>query len=353
MAQEEIIAVPEELTDKVSLDDYKELAAAAYTIQDLSDLSKEEIEATLMGIRNPDDLEPEEKKELTAEELAKLNETPEQKTDREKIEKEAADKKALDDEAKTAGVTVEQLLANKAAEAASKGAVTTTDEVTDDDLLDFNPTVPSSEIKIEFKTPVEIQTKLSELDDKFDAGDITRAEYNTQRDDIRDTLTDARQAARDAEKEELIWKKEQIYFLTNRPMYSGDKGSDGKFTPTIKSKALLGALKESVSSLSKEPKYANVSGMELLIAADGAVKDAFEIKKETKVAVPEKKVDKKPAAALPDIQTLGEHVPAAADNATTSAFGELDALTGDAYEKALEKMPENLRRAYLDDTRRG
>ena len=350
MAQEEIIAVPEELTDKVSLDDYKELAAAAYTIQDLSDLSKEEIEATLMGIRNPDDLEPETKEALTAEDLAKLNETLEQKTDREKVEKEAADKKALEAEAKAAGVSVEDMAATKAADAAPAA---TTEEVTDDDLLDFNPTVPSSEIKIEFKTPVEIQTKLSELDDKFDAGDITRAEYNTQRDDIRDTLTDARQAARDAEKEELIWKKEQIYFLTNRPMYSGDKRADGKFTPTIKSKALLGALKESVSSLSKEPKYANVSGMELLIAADGAVKDAFEIKKETKVAVPEKKVDKKPAAALPDIQTLGEHVPAAADNATTSAFGEIDALTGDAYEKALEEMPENLRRAYLDDTRRG
>ena len=115
---DEILVVPEELVDKVSLDDYKELAKAEYTIQDLSDLSKEEIEATLMGIRNPDDLETPANKDLTEEELAKLNENPEQKADREKVEKEPADKLALEEEAKTAGVTVEQLLANKAAEAA-------------------------------------------------------------------------------------------------------------------------------------------------------------------------------------------------------------------------------------------
>ena len=62
----------------------------------------------------------------------------------------------------------------------------------------------------------------------------------------------------------------------------------------------------------------------------------------------EKKPDeKKPAAALPDHKTLSD-VPAAGKNgAEDDAFAQLDKLSGEAYEAALERLSPEVRDAYL------
>ena len=346
---DEIAEVPDVLVDQgVALDDWKVLAEAGYSADELKDLSKEELAGILDSVKNAGDEGA--KTDLSAEELARIaeaGETEEQKAAREKAEKEAADAAAIEEEAKVKGVTVDEL---KAVKAAGPAATPAEGEVTDEDLLDFEPVITDAELPAEDKVSDEIKAKLEELDEKFDAGDITRAEYNTQRDTLNRQVIMANIKARDAAKEDLAWRKEQSYFMQKRPEYLGDKGADGKFVASLKSKTLLGALREAVSAISGDPKNANMSGMELLIAGHKAVQEAFGIKKAAAPAGPVKPV--KPAAPLPDNITLG-NIPAAAPNDTAGAFAELDKLTGEAYEDALARLPERLRNAYLDDSRPG
>ena len=89
--------------------------------------------------------------------------------------------------------------------------------------------------------------------------------------------------------------------------------------------------------------------MEILLAADKAVKELFGPKKEAAAPV-EKKKDEKPAAKLPDQKTLTD-IPAEIANDTEGAFARLDKLTGEDYENALAALPERLKTMYLDDSR--
>ncbi len=352
---EEIKEVPDVLVDQeVTLENWKILAEAGYTADELKDLSKDELEGILDSARGGDD----EKTELTPEQLAAIaagEETEEAKALRLKAEKEAADAKALEDEAKAKGITVEQLKTEKAAAVVAvevTPAPAPAGQLTDDDLLDFEPVISASEIVVEYKPPAELQAKLDDLEAKLDTGEIQRADYNKQRDEIRDTITDQRQAARDAAREDLVWRKEQQYFLNARTEYLGDKKADGKFVHNLKSKTLMGALREAVSTISADPKNANFSGMQLLIEADKAVKDAFGIKPAAAAPAGPAAPPAKPPAKLPDDQTLAD-IPASAVNETSGAFDELDKLTGEAYEEALARLPARMRNAYLDDSRPG
>jgi hypothetical protein len=355
---DEVKEIPEGLVEVgVTAEDWKALADAGYTANELQQLSKMELEGIILSVKGDE----KEETELTADELAKIaaaGETEEQKAARLKAEQEAADAKALEDEAAAAGKTVEQLKAEKAAASAAPAAAPVIPEagvITDDDLLDFVPVVTAAEIVFEFKTPADVQAKLDELEAKFDAGDIERAEYNKQRDEIRDGLSDKRQAAREAAREEVVWKKEQIFFLNARPEYMGEKQADGKYVHNLKSRSMLGALREAVSTLSAEPKNANMSGMELMVAADKAVKETFGMTKPAAAAAPAaapaSAPERKPPATRPDNVTLGAEIPAAAPNLTDGGFAELDKLSGEAYENALAKMPEAMRNRYLDDLR--
>ena len=218
---EEIKEVPDALIDKVVLDEYK-ILAEHYSAEELADLSKEEIEGILLNITGDDKEEAES--ELSEEELKKIAETPEAKVEREKAEKDAADLKALDDEAKTKKVTVEELRVTKAAEAeaAKKAEAPAEGEITEDDLLDFEPVVAESELPAEDNVPPELQTKLDDLDAKFDAGDMEKAQYNKERDKINRDIVMTNVKARDAAKEELVWKKEQAYFFASKPPIKGE-----------------------------------------------------------------------------------------------------------------------------------
>jgi hypothetical protein len=347
---EEIKEVPDVLQDKgVNLDDWKTLAGAGYTADELKDLSKDELEGILDSAKGGDD-EAADKSDLTAEQLAAIaagEETQEQKDLKAKTEKDAAGAKALEDEATAKGITVDQLKTEKSAATAAPAEGT----ITDDDLLDFEPVINEAELPAVDVVSDEIKAKFKELDEKFDAGGVERAAYNEQRDTLNRQVVMDNIKARDAAKADLVWRKEQVYFFTARPEYRGDKGADGKFVGNLKSKTLMGALREAVASISNDPKTANLGGMETLIAADKAVKELLGIKAPAPAA-PAAKAPDKPAAKLPGDKTLGD-IPAAAANETSGAFAELDKLSGEAYEDALAKMPERMRNAYLDDSRPG
>ena len=345
----EITEVPDVLQDQgVTLENWKVLAEAGYTADELKDLSKDELDGILDSAKGGDE-EGAGGSELSAEELAAIaagEETEEQKAEKAKAVKDAADAKALEDEAKAKGVTVEELKTEKAAATAAAPEGT----ITDEDLLDFEPVINEADLPAIDVVSDDIKAKLKDLDEKFDAGDIERAAYNEQRDTLNRQVVMDNIKARDAAKADLVWRKEQVYFFTARPEYRGDKGADGKYVGNLKSKTLMGALREAVASISNDPKTANLSGMETLIAADKSVKELLGIK--APAAAPAPAAPAKPAAKLPGDQTLGD-IPAAAPNETSGAFAELDKLSGEAYEDALAKMPERLRNAYLDDSRPG
>lgn len=210
-------------------------------------------------------------------------------------------------------------------------------DVPETELLSFKATVTDSELPPVDTVPDELQDKLDELDEKYEAEEITLAEYNKERDAINRGIILQNIQARDAAKAGLIWEKEQAHFLRSRPVY---------LEKSLKGSALFGALGEAVKALGADPKYASASGIELLIAADKAVKEAFGMTEATP-AKPAEKREEKPAAPLPKHQTLGD-VPPAAANSTDGAWAGLDRLSGQAYEDALEKLSPEVRDRYLN-----
>jgi hypothetical protein len=232
-------------------------------------------------------------------------------------------------------------------------------DTSDEELLAFRPTLTDEEkpkpAVVEEDIPAEIQAKFTELDQKFDDGDITRAEYNAQRDKLNrqivkhniDLENDAKSAAREQEND-ILWKKEQMFFLSKKPEYFATKATDA--VGKAKANAMFGALNEMVKSFSVSDPH--LSGMQLLIKADKAVKEVFGVKPAEKKAeekkADEKKDEGKPPAKIPDVKTLGD-VPNASSNmdGVDDSFAQIDKLKGEDYENALEKMPEKVRDSYL------
>jgi hypothetical protein len=213
--------------------------------------------------------------------------------------------------------------------------------VTDDALLSFRAVVTDDDLKIEEVVPDDLKNDLDALKSKYDEGDMSIHEYTEARDAINRKIYKHNAGLEAEAKTEIIWKKEQFHFLKNRPEYL--PGQQAEATGKIRANALFGALSETIKSLSQDEANANLSGMQLLVKADGIVKDAFGLKQKPV----EKKEEKKPPAPLPDHKTLSD-VPAAGKNDTADdAFSQLDKLTGEAYEEALERLTPEMRDAYL------
>jgi DMAP1-binding Domain len=345
------------------VDDNADTPPEGYTAAEWSDLSKEERDGILDGLNAPEEEEEPEPK-LTKEEEEALAAVAGKTS--EEIAKEEAETARLVEKAKNEGKTVDEIIAAETAEKATAADTVVTDK-TDDELLSFKPVLTEDEIpKIpdkpkekEEEIPKEIQAKFTALDEKFDAGDITQKEYNTQRDkinreivkynmDLNNTAKEEWQVAvADAEtqKNDLLWKKEQIHFLNSRPEYLAAKAADA--AGKVKSNALFGALTEMVKAITGDPASANLTGMQVLVKADKAVKEAFGIKPAEKKK--EVKKNEKPDTKIPDVKTLGD-LPNASTNmdGIDDSFAQIDKLQGEAYEAALERMSEPVRKAYLD-----
>lgn len=243
------------------------------------------------------------------------------------------DAAALAEIAKAGEKTAEELAteaANVSADLTEAAKSNPTETV---ELTGFKATVADSELPALDTVPEEIQDKLDELDEKFDAEEITRAEYNKERDAINRNIVMQNIQTREAAKSALTWEKEQAHFLKATPIY---------LEKTLKGSAMFGALGEAVKALGADSKYSSATGIELLIAADKAVKEAFGITE----TPPAAKVEPKPAAPLPTHKTLGD-IPPAAPNSTDGAWAGLDKLSGEAYEAALEKLTPEQQSRYL------
>lgn len=302
-----------------------------YTEEEWTDLSDTEREGILEGIAEPedqkkDDFTDDELKSVIGEE-EKKDDLPEVK-DVKPVEKQDEKKNEVHDEHDERPV--------------EKQGDIEMHEVSNDDLLKFRAVVTDEELKLEEVIPPELQEQLDKLKTDYDAGDMSIHDYTEAREKINRQIYKHNAGLEAEARSEAMWKKEQLFFLKAKPEYLPGQQADA--AGKIRANALFGALSEMVKSLSNDEANAHLTGMQLLIKADGIVKEAFGVKPAGKNS-PEKKPDeKKPAAPLPDHKTLS-NIPAAANN-DDDPFLQLDKLTGEAYERALERLTPEQRDAY-------
>ncbi len=341
-------------TDKIVIENNNEKPPDGYTQEEWSDLSVTEREGILESIKEPEGEEAEELGDVEKKNLEAI--AGEGKTQEEiDAEATAAEQTRLEAKAKELNKTVDEVIAIETEEKKNQDGEEGGDEVTDEALLNFRPVLTAEELpefkELEEEIPEAIQTELNSLSEKFDLGDITQREYDTQRDALNRKIVKhnierntTAKAEYESQKDELLWKKEQIFFLNSKPEYMASQTTDAM--EKTKRNAFFGALVETVKTISKDPKNANLTGIEILVKADKVVKETFGIKPVEKKPV-EKKAEK-PAAKLPDHKTLGDVPNAGANNdGVDDTFAQIDKLTGEAYEQALERMKPEVREAYL------
>lgn len=352
-----------------------------YTPEEWAGLSKTEKEGILEGIKDPDGTKSDE---LDEEALKAIAGEKEEKKPEEKKEEKKEEEKKPDEKAETP--KVEEPPADEKKEDEVKPPESKEEPITDEDFLYLKPAVSDKDLAddkvpkplieardsklVEAKTERDNKlsealkkknTDLSDLKKKWADGEleddayenqqeVVRDQYQNDRDDIRDEYSQKVFSIKEDHKtqarETAIWRAEQEAFYRLKPEYLGDKQADGTYNKTDKSEILFGALNQVVSRLISE--NPNMSGTKLLIEADKAVKKALGITQET-TPKEEKKEEKKagkPATEIPDIKNLGD-LPASQSEETGSVYDQLDRLTGEAYEKALEKLTDEQRAAYL------
>jgi hypothetical protein len=338
----------EKTQEELQADQVKVLEAAGYSADEIEDLSQAEIDAILSkpepGDGDDDEEEGGGKGDLSPEELAKIaaekGETDEEKAAREAKEKAEADK----------GKTPEQLAEEKrAADDAAKGEVLDDDALMDVEVRVSNSELPALEKILEEAAPAikaklaELDTALTTLDAKYDEGDMKLPDYNRERDKINRQIMRAEDEARDAAKDGIVWAREQQIFFRNKPEYLKAKDASGKFTEPDEDQerkdAMFSTLGATVQKLQADAKYQHLSGIALLLEADKRVRKVFGVKPKDKKAAAPAADDKasKPPAPKPGHKTLAD-VPAAAANSTGDPFAEVDKLTGEAFEAAIERM---------------
>ena len=311
--------VPDEVKDMLEIpapdvsETDKLLLEKGFTAEELMDLGDEEKAGLLMG---DEDEEPEEELQVSAEELEKI----------------AAEGPGPVIETEKPPVVEEPIVEAPAV-------------LSDEDLLKYRPVVTAAELTAIADVPEELEAKLTALDAKYDAGDLTMAQYNRERDKVNREIWDVQNTAKETQREAVSWQKTQGQFFRNRPEYLIVEGA----TPeeAERREIMYGAFRQKADALTAKQAETGMSDMEILVNADKAVKRIFNIKPAEAapvVVAPEKK----PPAKLPDIVTLGDLPAAAPTSLDSDPFAALDKLTGEAYEAALERLTDQQRRIYED-----
>ena len=316
-------AAPVERPDNISADEWE-------------GLSNEEREGLLMTGEGEDGHVAEgegEGEELTDEELAAIAEGGEKPEGEEESEGEVTD----GEEEPIAGETTGEEISGEE------------QAVSDSDLLAFRPVVTAAEINAKIPkvdVPDDIQTKIDALDDKFENGfeedgeqkTLSLREYNKQRDaltrEAQDAIFDAKTTAREEARETLVWEKEQAAFMQAHPEY---------VEKSLRGSAVFGALGEAINAINADPKSVNKTGIQILIEADKQVRDAGLLPAKGTAKPAEKKVEakpvvKKPDEALPKHKTLADVPASAQENVSGDPFSALDNLTGEALERAIDRL---------------
>jgi hypothetical protein len=253
--------------------------------------------------------------------------------------------------------------------------------VEDVELLTFRPVTSSKDISTWLESqPQEVKDKyvitvpetmvteynkkLEELKTKLNDDEITKDDYDTERDKLRDTINDFKASERDRVRDQLrddvVWDLEQRKFYAARTEYLGEKNDKGGFTKTIKSAILFSALQAAVNHIDDT----GLSGMQVLVKADNMVKKELGLNKSKEVNEDKKDVKKdepkktqaqiakeKGSTKLPD-ENLGDVAEAGA-NEVGDKWDVIDRMPDKKREEWLKSQPQSVVDAYVRAVDRG
>jgi len=195
--------------------------------------------------------------------------------------------------------------------------------------------------KLDASVAEDIASQLTELDDVFEAGDISLSDYNAQRDNLRDEQIMAKMAEKHNEQSaDQLWDWQQNRFYGDHSEYESDPIRFGALDSALRT------LYQEESNTGKEGDWFLNEAHKLVEASmgkspgnDDPVADTNKKTVTTKTNSRSKEVD------VP--KTLA-NMPAADDNQVTdSKYNVLDKLEGMDLESALAGMSDKDRDNYL------
>lgn len=304
------------------------------TEDELSMLSDEE-KAALEG-----DTEVKSTEEIKAEEEAAAKaKADEGKTDEEK----AAEAKAEAD-AKVATDTAEAAAALAAKEAADLAAMERGRAAAAIQPKADPPFTLEAEKK--HGTIEEIEAKMTALDTKFEDGDITLADYNKERAEYVESITEQRMFATinaqvQKSAAEKGWKDSQADFFSNNAEYLNERLKNVAFVDAVNR---LLATEESKAMTDAQIFDAAKKECDAVFYPNGRTSETKIVDMEEK----RKSIDaakKAEADRAAGVKTLAR-VPVSEGNVGYDKFDAIDRLTGDAYENAVAKLSDAERAQY-------
>lgn len=206
------------------------------------------------------------------------------------------------------------------------------------------------------EAPADAEEKLKEIADqkadlrkKYDDGDLTFEEYETQKETLDEQRLEIKMAVKEAETAtKMVQQQARTAFLTYAEKFTSEIHPE-----YAKDQALYEALDKQVIELANLPKFANLTGEQILEKAHRLIlldhQEVFAERKKEPEA--DKGASKKQVTPKPNLPPNLAKVPAAAMNDTGEGrFATLDRLAergGMEFEKALAKLSDAERDAYL------
>lgn len=206
-------------------------------------------------------------------------------------------------------------------------------------------------------TKEEIEAKMTELDTKFEDGEIKLSEYNTARAGYVETLTEMKMfgtinAQVQKATAEKAWKDAQVDFFKHNSEYLGERIKNvayvdavNRLLATDESKTMTdaeifeAAKKECDTVFYPTGRQSKADGKKVV---DIDTKRAEVEAEKTKALEAARKLEAEKSAG---VKTLAK-VPVSEANVGVDKYDLIDKLTGEAYEEAVAKMSDAERKIY-------
>ncbi len=314
---------------------------AGYTEEDWEGLSETEREGIREGLKEDEEMDS----DISDDDLAKVaGEEAESDTKTEAVETKQVENKTETATGKEVGGIDTEISATDQ-ETVRKQPASTEDVITDEELLRYHPIIDERALPKMGEETVSpaLQSKLSDLQAKFDAQEIPLADYISQRDTINRQIfrenAQAHQEVTANERTRLVSEKYQDAFFSARPEYREN---------TTRGEMLFAALDSAIKGIVADPKNAGKSQMAIMLEGDKIVHETFGLpaRGKAKPTYTGNDASGKPAARIPDEKTLAD-IPTAEKNESGDWMTAGDKLKGEAFEKWFERLTEDQRDAYL------
>jgi len=216
---------------------------------------------------------------------------------------------------------------------------------------DFTPTMAASETNLDdLKGKVTaIDQQITDLDKAFEDGDIDAADYNRDMRKLERERSDANTEVRLAEQEADFVTRQRSATAQQRWEWEQDKFFAEPANQAYNTNQFVrSALNEAVKTVAREDAFRGKSGADVLAEADRRVREVMVVGAQPADTGKTPKTPKKTPdrSALP--RQMG-HLPSAAENETGAGDGEfaaIDALEGDAYQAAIDRLTPDQRARY-------